>query len=135
MRGLPTGMERVDLVERLAEAFNAHDAAAMGALFASDGWLRAEDGESYLGRPEVESGFADLFETWAEISVAHRECFQEGPNVVWLATIRGRARSVDLELAFPYAYAIEVRDGLLASVQIFPEDDAAFHAAGLSPRR
>jgi ketosteroid isomerase-like protein len=124
----------VDLVERLAVAFNAHDVEDIGALLTDDALLCTEDRNTYTGRHAVGAAFADLFETWAEIRVDHRDCFREEDRVVWLATIRGRARSVDLELTVPYAYAIELRDGLIASIRIFPQDAEAFRAADMAGR-
>jgi uncharacterized protein (TIGR02246 family) len=62
--GVPEALSEFgELHQKLDEAYNKNDAAAVAALFTEDGLLVASDG-MFSGRQDIEKRYADAFQRW-----------------------------------------------------------------------
>lgn len=58
-----------DSAEAFAEAYNAHDAKGLAALFAPRAEFVDEDGRLIRGRDEIEKGFSELFQARSKATI------------------------------------------------------------------
>jgi uncharacterized protein (TIGR02246 family) len=90
----PGDPELMQLLERLAKAYNAGDAKALAALWSEDGeYLSLDSGEQLSGRKDIEADFAELFRAKPgarlEIDVAKLRRLGDGA-----AAVEGLARVI-----------------------------------------
>ena len=103
-----------DSARAFEEAYNKHDAEAIGALFLENAELVDEDGNIYRGRDEITRGFAEVFEQnpEARMRIEIEGIRVMGPNVAiedGLTFLTSGADSPELASAYT---AIHVqRDG------------------------
>ena len=101
-------------VEALFSAFNAHDAAAMAALYAPDAELRTSEYCAPLrGRQALERIHVELFATFPDIQDEVTDYFVDGENVAVRFTSRSQipGRAFEMQIADFFV----VRDGLIVS--------------------
>jgi ketosteroid isomerase-like protein len=69
-------------------------------------------------------------EAWAEFRMEPEETFERGELVVALVRAVGKGRESGVEIAADVAMVFEVRDGLVASMRVEPDREAALKLVG-----
>jgi uncharacterized protein (TIGR02246 family) len=120
------------LYRQLLAAWNAHDARAMAALFASNGNLVGFDGSSVNGRTEIEAHLAGIFAhhvTAAYVGIV-REVRPLGDDVLLLRAVAGMIPPGKSEI-YPAVNAVQTlvvfRSADRWSIALFQNTPAAFH--------
>jgi uncharacterized protein (TIGR02246 family) len=101
-----TGTTPETLVQRSTDAYNAHDAAAFAAVYASDLQLLDFGGDLYLfGRDALQERYAQLFASAPAIAVEIRKRIVVGNVVIDEEYITGTASGRPAHLAVMYEIA------------------------------
>jgi ketosteroid isomerase-like protein len=69
-------------------------------------------------------------EAWAEFRMEPEETFEQGELVVALVRAVGKGRESGVEITADVAMVFEVRDGLVASMRVEPDREAALKLVG-----
>jgi ketosteroid isomerase-like protein len=131
---------RAALVERLFDAFNRRDAAAIVALCDEEmKFFPVVTAEAvgrdapYTGSAGLRDYLADVAEVWEELLITPSELERRGETLL----VRGRvyARSRELGIRdMPVAWIWEVRDGRFVRGEVFPDpEQAVVRFAGSAP--
>ena len=130
--------ENVELVRRIFEASERHDAEAVLELYHPDvEWdaSRTQPGigdfaDLYRGRDGVRRFFREWREAWASDEYEYDELIDTGDAVVSVVTQRGRGQASGLEVARTLVGVWTVRDGVVVRAVWFPTREEALRAAG-----
>jgi ketosteroid isomerase-like protein len=134
--------ETVEVVERWYEAYNARDLEGALALMdpkvsLTSAGMSGVEGSEHVGHAGMRRYFADLWETWDDPRVVVEQCLDRGDAVVMLGHTTGRGRLSGIDLDFPVAAVVEVRDGLIFRYRTYRDWEEALavarerdHAAG-----
>ena len=121
--------ENVDIVQANSDAFSRRDADAMLELWAPDATMadrRTVGWGEYQGRDALRSYYLGLFDNVASLDEGLTVVSSEGDVVVVSChTTAALAGDPDDEVTFDYAMRITVSGGLIASLEIFEDVDAA----------
>jgi ketosteroid isomerase-like protein len=126
-----------DVVLRALEVWNSKPEITEEAFaeFAAPGMVVDLSGNVF--NPAVYEGFegfktfaASVGEAWAEFRMEPEEAFEQGELVVVLVRAVGKGRESGVEIASDVAIVCEVRDGLVASLRVEPDRDAARQLVG-----
>jgi ketosteroid isomerase-like protein len=128
--------ENAELAERLIQAFNRRDLAAMTERFDPEiewtpGGPAAVERAVYRGRDEVSDGFAATWETWELFHLEQHEVRDLGDSTLWLgrAQLRGGASHVEFEQEFAIHFLMDA--GKIVRIQGFQAWQEALEAAGV----
>jgi ketosteroid isomerase-like protein len=80
---------------------------------------------TYEGFDGFRSFVEQVGEAWAEFRMEPEEFFEQGNVVVVLVRAVGTGRGSGVQIDAPVAMVAEVRDGLIASMRVEPDRDAA----------
>jgi ketosteroid isomerase-like protein len=80
---------------------------------------------TYEGFDGFRSFVEQVGEAWAEFRMEPEEFFERGNIVVVLVRAVGTGRGSGVQIDAPVAMVAEVRDGLIASMRVEPDRDAA----------
>ena len=128
--------ENVEVVERLAPAFNRRDLTAFFELLDPDvEWvplLAVLEGRVYRGHEEVRQWIEDLAMDWEFFEVYYDELHDLGDQVLALGGWRGRGRASGVELGdWPATWLLDLQDGKVARLRTFTDRAEAIEAVGL----
>jgi uncharacterized protein len=128
--------ENVEVVERLAPAFNSRDLIAFFELLDPDvEWvplLAVLEGRVYRGHEEVRQWIEDLATDWEFFEVYYDELHDLGDQVLALGGWRGRGRASGVDLGDrPATWLLDLRDGKVARLRTFTDRAEAIEAVGL----
>jgi len=132
--------ENVEVLRRMFERWNAGDV---------EGWLHCWDADAewisapfialegrartYRGHAELRRFSVDVLEGFADLGRIERPRFRAvGDSVVVLADYRARAGASGPEVATPWGWLFEVRDGRIVRGRDFLDQRQALEAVGLS---
>jgi ketosteroid isomerase-like protein len=127
--------ENVEVVERLAPAFNRRDLPAFLDLLAPEvEWvplLAVLEGRVYRGHEEVRQWIEDLATDWEFFEVYYDELHDLCDQVLALGGWRGRGRASGVELGDrPATWLMNLKDGKVARLQTFTDRAEALEAVG-----
>ena len=140
MRDTPLGVsgENVEIVRALYERFNARDADGVSELIAPDARFRfivwgPDMSRTYEGR-EAGARFweEEVFPVFPDFRMDPEDIVSEGDRVVATIHNTGRGAQSGLEVDLRTAVLIELRDAMLASLEVFETRAEALAAAGLA---
>ena len=125
--------ENVEVVERLAPAFNRRDLTAFLDLLAPDvEWvplLGVLEGRAYRGHEEIRQWLEALGTDWEFFEVYYDELADLGDQVLVLGGWRGRGRASGVELGDrPATWLIDLQGGKVARMQTFTDRAEALEA-------
>ena len=128
--------ENVEVVRRLAPAFNGRDLTTFLDLLAPDvEWvplLAVLEGRAYRGHEEVRQWIEDLATDWEFFEVYYDELHDHGDQVLALGGWRGRGRVSGVELGDqPATWLLSLEGGKIARLQTFTDRAEALAAVGL----
>ena len=122
-------LSNVDIVLANSEAFNRRDAEGMLELWAPDATMadrRAVGWGEYSGSEALRSYYQGLFDNVATVHEDLSVVSAEGDVVIVTCHTRVQlADDPDGEMTFDYTMRITLSDGLIASLEIFEDVDAA----------
>jgi len=127
--------ENVEVVRRMLDAWNEMDVDAIRRFYAED--VVVQTAVTGLGRTTFEGDdpigrwVADLRETWAEVHWETERVFEVGDLVVSFYRGTSVGRESGVEVAHEFTGIYRVRDGKIASEQIYLDREEALEAAGL----
>ena len=128
--------ENVELVRKFYEAFERRDWDAMfrdtHADFEMTTQLGPTAGRIRRGREQVTAFAEDYLTAFDTFIWEPDEFFENGDQVVALVTIRAQPRGGSADLVTHNGHLWTVRDGVILSLETFPEPGKALEAAGLS---
>jgi ketosteroid isomerase-like protein len=124
--------EDVDIARRLVDAWNRRDVDAAPEICAEDViWESTMTaGVVYRGLPAVLEASQALWRTWQVLTFDESEVTGVGDSVLWLGTVHAEGRGSTLQLDLEYALVVEIRDGDVARVRMFPSWADGRAAAG-----
>ncbi|MEA2335349.1 MAG: SnoaL-like domain [Solirubrobacteraceae bacterium] len=116
--------ENVELVQKVIEAWNRHDADRWLSYAAPEiEWMpagpAAVEGAVYRGHQDVASGMAAVWETWDVFDFHDGQSRDLGDSVLWLGRVQMRGSASGVELDQEFAIHVVVRDGKLIRVHTF----------------
>ena len=125
--------ENIEVVERLAPAFNRRDIAAFLDLLAPDvEWvplLGVLEGRAYRGHEEIRQWLEALATDWEFFEVYYDELQDLGDQVLVLGGWRGRGRASGVELGDrPATWLMDLHDGKVTRLQTFTDRAEALEA-------
>jgi ketosteroid isomerase-like protein len=119
----------VDIVVANSEAFSRRDAEAMLALWAPDATMsdrRAVGWGEYQGRDALRAYYLGLFDNVSALHEDLEVVSSEGDAVVVTCHTRAQlAGDPEAEVTFAYAMRITLSAGLITSLEIFEDVEAA----------
>ena len=126
--------ESMRVVERAFSAFNRRDEPALLALCHPDiEWvpMRASiHGRVYRGHEGIRAALADIGAEFEELrNDPRRWTDQPGDRVLVSGRIVAKERAGGLRVDIPGAWLGEIRDGKLAYMRAFPNEESALQAA------
>ena len=115
----------VELLRRIAEAYNARDAEAFAALCDPEVEIHSVfsdvAGGVYRGYDGVRTMFGDLEDAWGEgFSIEPEAYFDLGERVVMYYVLHGRGKQSGADVALPAAGVSRWRDGLFTYWRTYP---------------
>jgi ketosteroid isomerase-like protein len=131
--------ENVEVVRQMLERWNAGDVEGWLRCWHADAEWVSEPFKALEGRPRTYRGHAelrrfpvDVLEGFADLGQLERPRFRDvGDTVVVLADYRAKAGASGPEVATPWGWLLEVRDGRIARGRDFLDQRQALEAAGL----
>ena len=128
--------QNVEVVRRGIEAWNQRDADLWLSYAAPEiEWVpagpAAVERTVYRGHEEVASGFAAVWETWAEFRFQESGVRDLGDAVVWLGRVKMEGGASHVELDQEFAIHAVLRDGKVTALRGFLAWEEALEAAGL----
>jgi ketosteroid isomerase-like protein len=129
--------EKVEVVRRGIDAFNARDAESFARLATEDfEWSPALPGAvgggPYVGRSGIDRYFAEVADTWRQLRVECDELRANGEVVVMLGRAVGRGGGSGVGVEMPHAFVAEFTAGRIARVTAFLSHADALARAGLA---
>jgi ketosteroid isomerase-like protein len=129
--------KNVEIVKRLADAFNRRDLDAYDGLCTPDfEWFPAfpgmVEGAGYRGREGIEAFLEMLSETWEEFRMRVDEFRDLGDRVLWLGRMEGQGRGSGVPVDAPIGVICDVRGGKVWRSRAYLDHGEALRAAGLS---
>ena len=131
--------ENVEIVRRVAEAFNRSDVAAMVEEHDPDvEWHPAMQasvgGEAtvYRGHEGLRAMMRDFYEVFAEIHLDVSETRDIGDRVVLIGLLRVRGRESGVETQSPAAYVVSLGNRKVIEARTYLDPAEALEAVGLS---
>jgi uncharacterized protein len=128
--------ENVEIVRRMYDAFHSGDADGALAHFDPDVVVDASrarpDGAIGQGHEQLNTivaAWVGAFDEWREEIAEMRDL---GSRVLVLSVQYGRGKGSGVEVEAPYALLYEVRGGKITRMTLFPTQQEALKAAGLS---
>jgi steroid delta-isomerase-like uncharacterized protein len=132
-----------EVSDRFTDAINAHDAHAIGALFAADGVFTEPEGE-FRGRDEVISYWKRLFGAFPDLTgqdtfkaeagdTAINEWSVSGTNTGPMETPDGTIPATGKRVTIVGSDAIAVRDGLIYAHRAYYDQLGMMTQLGLVP--
>lgn len=129
---------KVEIAQRLFDAFNARDSDGVLALLAPDIIFEAvsgavlNGGEPYRGHNGMRRYFADVREHWQELTVEPVHLREAAAAVVALGHVSGRSSAGTLDDApTTWVFKFNPSSGLVDRLQIFSDERLAREALGL----
>ena len=127
----------VELLRRIAEAYNARDAEAFAALCDPEIEIHSVfsdvAGAVYRGHDGVRTMFGDLEDAWGEgFSIEPEAYFDLGEHVVMYYVLHGRGKQSGADVALPAAGVSRWRNGLFAYWKTYPYREDALRDLGVS---
>lgn len=123
-----------DLVRRVLDAFNAHDADAWAALMTPDGTFRSAywgiDGRTYTGRDGLAEYFEEMGEQWDEYSLELVRVEPGDGRSVAVAKLHATEPGTHVEVAPEQGFLFEFEGDRVASVTTIPNVDDALAELG-----
>jgi ketosteroid isomerase-like protein len=133
--------ENVEIVQRMLEASDHRDMAAVFAVYhpdiewdASDAkftgdWMR----EVVRGHKALRAWLREWVTAWQGVEYDHEKLIEAGEHVVHFLRFRARGRrsGIDFESP-PYAQVWTLRDGKIVRMKVYANRGDALEAAGLS---
>jgi ketosteroid isomerase-like protein len=127
--------ENVEIVRSIYEAINRADWDALSRYMHPNVEMttppRGTDAGTYRGREEImrySQGWMDAFDAW---NIEPEEIFESGDQVAVFSKRRLRPKGSSAEIETRNGSLWTIRDGKVASWQIFPKPEEALEAAGL----
>jgi ketosteroid isomerase-like protein len=124
-----------DLVQRVVQAFNHHDAPALQALCTADVELlpvrAALEDSAYRGPTAVAEMFMDFDESWDGLNFEIEEVRDADDHVLVTARLRGRGRVTGVAVDARLYPVMSFREGLLAGMRTYTDREDALAAVGL----
>jgi steroid delta-isomerase-like uncharacterized protein len=135
--------EAREVSDRYTDLINAHDAEAIGALYADDGVLNDPSGE-YQGLEAIVQYWEGFFQAFPDISVRHEFQAESGDTAIteWTAsgtndgsleTPEGAVPATGRRVTIRGADAITVRNGRITSHRVYYDQLAFMTQLGLAP--
>ena len=131
--------KNVEIVRRVAEAFNRSDVAAMVEEHDPDvEWHPAMQtslgGEAtvYRGHEGLREMMRDFYEVFAEIHVDVSEIRDIGDRAVLIGRLRVRGKESGVETESPAAYVVDLANSKVIRVRTYLDPEEALEAVGLS---
>jgi ketosteroid isomerase-like protein len=132
--------ENVEIVRRMFERWNAGDVEGWLHWWHLDAEWISEPLGRFEGRPRTYRGHdelrrfpAEVLEGFADLGRIERPQFREvGDSVVVLGKYRNKPEAPGPEVATPWGWLFEVRDGKIARGRDFLDQREALEAVGLS---
>jgi uncharacterized protein len=128
--------ENVEVVRRMYDAFHSGDANGALAHFdpnvVVDASRARPDGGRGQGREQLNAIVAAWMGTWDEWREEIAEIRDLGSRVLVLSVQHGRGKGSGVEVEAPYALLYDVHGGKITHMTMFPTQEAALVAAGLS---
>jgi ketosteroid isomerase-like protein len=125
--------ESVELVTQAFSAFNRRDEAALLSLCHPDiAWIPMRsslEGRIYQGHDGVREALADVGTEFEELRNDPRRWIDLGERVVVVGRIVAKERRGGLRIDIPGAWLCELRDGKVAYLHAFPDEEAALSEA------
>jgi ketosteroid isomerase-like protein len=126
--------EKVEILRRVYAALSDRDWDAMFGYTQPDFEFVVPRGPAegtHRGREDVERFLADFTDTWDEYAVVPEEFTEAGDRVVVLASQHAKPRGGSVDLVTHNGHLWTFRDGLIASMELFPDHEDALRSAGL----
>lgn len=128
--------ENVEIVRRVAEAFQAGDRDYWREVFAPDIIWDLSRSDLLVagvvrGHDAVEAFFRDWLGTWDEYEATTLELIDGGDSVVHCFHQRGRGKHSGIETERDYFAVYELEDGVIVRYRHFESREEALAAAGL----
>jgi ketosteroid isomerase-like protein len=128
--------QNVDLLRRVAEAYNARDVEAFTAYFDPSVELYSEmttpGGSLYRGHEGIRQLFRDLEDGWQEIRGEPESFFDLGDQTLVFYEARGRGRKSGAEVSMSVALMAEWRDELIVYFKTYRDRKDALAELGVS---
>jgi ketosteroid isomerase-like protein len=125
--------ESVELVSHAFSAFNRRDEAALLSLCHPDvEWIPMRSslqGRIYRGHEGVREALADVGTEFEELRNDPRHWVDLGERVVVAGRLVAKERRGGLRIDIPGAWLCELREGKVAYLRAFPDEEAALSAA------
>jgi len=129
--------DNVEVVQRWHAAWNEGGVAAVRELLHPDiEWHEASEmpgGSTHVGSPAVEAYLQSLVDTVGHFKADVLETAVADDRVITVLHVHESVTASGVPFAFTVTHIHEIREGKLATVQVFFDRDEAFAAAGLSP--
>ena len=127
--------ENVQIIRRMAEAFNDRDLDTTFALLHPEAELhplRAQlEGKAYVGHQGYRELLADFDQDWEHVQMDPSEFREVGDKVVVLGHLRARSRASGMDVVVPMGFVWTLRDGKAVHGRTFSDQAEALAAAGL----
>jgi ketosteroid isomerase-like protein len=128
--------ETVKTVQRTMEAINRGNVEAAVSYTDSDGELHSAiiggtEGNVYRGHDGLRRWYADVMETFEELSTEFTEYRDLGDRIVAFGHIHARGRGSGLEIDSPTGWVFTPRRGKVVRAEGFLDPAEALEAAGL----
>ena len=131
--------KNVEIVRRVAEAFNRRDVSGMVEEHDPDvEWHPAMQtslgGEAtvYRGHEGIRAMMRDFYEVFAEIHVDVSEIRDIGDRAVLIGRLRVRGKESGVETESPAAYVVDLGNSKVIQVRTYLDPAEALEAVGLS---
>ena len=125
--------ESVELVSRAFSAFNRRDEAELLSLCHPDiEWIpmrSSAQGRVYRGHDGVREALADVGAEFEELRNDPRRWLDLGERLVVAGRLVAKERRGGLRIDIPGAWLCELRDGKVAYLRAFPDEEAALSHA------
>jgi ketosteroid isomerase-like protein len=118
--------ENVEIVRRMYDAFHTGDADGALAHFDPDVVGKGQ------GREQLNAIVTAWMGTWDEWREEIAEMRDLGSRVLVLSVQHGRGKGSGVEVEAPYALLYDVHGGKITRLTMFPTQEQALEAAGLS---
>jgi len=131
--------ENVEVVQRVADAYNRHDVEAMLDELQPEiewhPWLQVQLGGGatvYRGHHGVRAGIRDGEDAFSDVRAELSEIRDLGQRVVAIGRLRGRGRESGAMTESSLAWIVEFRSGKVIRVREYLDPEEALETVGLS---